>query len=469
MMDSSLIVQASDAVVFLIDEQKIFRHYWTNEEEKSWLSPQGFIGKTIMAVFPDGLGSIDIEKKIERVLATGTPIKFIYQPYNHHRKNSWLRAKIMLTKPHDSTDKRLLLLSLTDCTEEVHSYEQHPHLFQSLVDQNCEAIRYIDLDLTIRYVNEATNRMYGYEEGELIGRKVNQITQDPNINIVEVTEIIQQKGSWTGEVWQVRKDQSKFLSFLSIQLLRDHQGQPMGYASQSKDLSAQKETATQLRTIIAERETLLREIHHRVKNNLQVVTSLLSLQSITLPDEHIREVFRQSQYRINAMATIHETLYRSNNFMGIDYRQYLITLSQYLLLSMKGTKHQVTLDLKVPEITLSLDTAIPLGLLVNEIITNALKYGIIGQEQGRITIRLEQKNKQQYELYIGDNGKGYAETINFNNTTSLGLKLIQNLARQLNGTIERDASQQGTYYRLLFLEILDETPMDKAKAPISKL
>ncbi len=235
----------------------------------------------------------------------------------------------------------------------------------------------------------------------------------------------------------------------------------MGFVSQSKDISEQKETATTLKNIIAERETLLREIHHRVKNNLQVITSLLSLQSSSIDDPRIHAVFQQSQYRINAMATIHETLYRSNNFTGIDYREYLITLFDYLVLSMKGRKHQVQLDLEVPKVTLSLDTAIPLGLLVNEVITNALKYGIVGQNKGTIAIQLVQKGDQAYELTIGDDGAGYSKEISYHNTPSLGLKLIKNLARQLNGKIERLFNKKGTYYRLSFLEIIDETPMNR--------
>lgn len=455
-------VQALDDLVFLIDETLVFRQYWVSKEEKLWMTPAHFLNQSVGVVFPEGQGTVNITKEIQQVFQEKQNSKFLYRYKHEAIDQQWYRVKLHLTDQTDEQGKRLLLMVIGVCEEEAEA-QKNKHLFQSLVDQNWEAIRYIDMDLTIQYVNPATNNLYGYKEGELIGKRVDLLTVDPTIDVLAVTNIIKQEGSWAGEVLQMKKDQTLFEAYLSIQLLKNDQGQPMGYVSHCKDISKRKETATKLKNIIAERETLLREIHHRVKNNLQVITSLLSLQSSTIEEEHIREIFQQSQYRINAMATIHETLYRSNNFVGIDYRDYLITLSEYLLLSMKGKQHQISLDIQVPPVMLTLDTAIPLGLLVNEIITNALKYGIAGK--GTITIQLTPKKEQEYELYIGDDGKGYSKEINFSNTTSLGLKLIQNLARQLNGSIERVPTKKGTYYKLLFMGILYETPMNKEKQP----
>ena len=457
-------VQALDNIVFLIDETLVFRQYWVAKEELLWASPDTFLEKHISVLFSEQQGAPNMTEKIQQAFQEQKQDKFLYSFEKGAVSQQWYCVKLHLTDRWNEQGKRLLLLVMEEWQEKAET-QKNKHLFQSLVNQNQEAIRYIDLDLTICYVNPATRLLYGYEEGELIGKKVDLLTVDPNIDVMAVTSLIQQEGSWAGEVLQMKKDHTLFEAFLSIQLIRDNEGKPMGYVSQSKDISKRKETATKLKNIIAERETLLKEIHHRVKNNLQVITSLLSLQSSTIEEEHISEIFQQSQYRINAMATIHETLYHSNNFVGIDYRDYLITLAEYLLLSMKGKQHQIHLDIQVPPVMLSLDTAIPLGLLVNEILTNALKYGIVGKEKGTITIQLTPQKEQEYELYIGDNGKGYSKEINFTNTTSLGLKLIQNLARQLNGCIERLYTKKGTYYRLLFMGILYETPMDKEKQP----
>ncbi|CAA6822805.1 MAG: Unknown protein [uncultured Aureispira sp.] len=209
-----------------------------------------------------------------------------------------------------------------------------------------------------------------------------------------------------------------------------------------------------------EKDVLLKEIHHRVKNNLQVITSLLSLQSSYLKNEEQKRTFADSQYRINSMAIVHEMLYQSDNLSKLDYRNYLQELSEYLIQSIKGTNNNVELILKVPKINLGIDTAIPLGLLINEILTNSLKYGIKKDDAGIISIairRVETQNKDVLEssfvLEIGDNGAGYSDTINFRNSNSLGLRLINNLTRQLEGVMKKDPSKKGTNYIISFKEV----------------
>lgn len=208
-----------------------------------------------------------------------------------------------------------------------------------------------------------------------------------------------------------------------------------------------------------EKDILLKEIHHRVKNNLQVITSLLSLQSSFFEKEEQRDLFADSQYRINSMAIVHEMLYQSDNLSQLDYRGYLEELSQFLIRSMKGFSNKVQLKMDVPHIILGMDTAVPLGLLINEILTNSLKYGIKGKNEGTISIKITEveKNKAEekvsYVLEIGDDGEGFSESINSKTTNSLGLKLIKNLTRQLEGKIERDYTKKGTNYILWFKEI----------------
>ncbi|NAS11332.1 sensor histidine kinase [Poritiphilus flavus] len=204
---------------------------------------------------------------------------------------------------------------------------------------------------------------------------------------------------------------------------------------------------------IREKETLLREVHHRVKNNLQTVSSLLSLQSRSISDEHVRALLKSSQNRVISMAMVHEMLYMHKDLAKIEYKAYVEELSEFLVKSVKGAENNVKLNIDIPDIKLGIDTAIPLGLLINEAITNALKYGIKDDAEGEISIALKKEEEQGYVLNIGDNGVGFSETVNFKNTKSLGLKLIHNLARQLKGSIVRDRSKKGTNYIVKFREI----------------
>ena len=202
-----------------------------------------------------------------------------------------------------------------------------------------------------------------------------------------------------------------------------------------------------------ERDTLIKEIHHRVKNNLQVVSSLLSLQSSFIKDQHVKMLFRYSQYRINSMGMVHQMLYRSDNLHRIDYAAYIEELVQTLIKSMKGDNSNIKLQIDAQNIYLNIDTSIPLGLLINEITTNSLKYGFSDGEEGLLSIKLTKIGGARYKLFIGDNGSGIPRNINFRNTKSLGLKLIHKLTLQLNGNIERDNSKKGTHYIVTFNEI----------------
>jgi len=204
---------------------------------------------------------------------------------------------------------------------------------------------------------------------------------------------------------------------------------------------------------IHEKETLLKEIHHRVKNNLQTVSSLLSLQSRNIEDKDMKRLIKSSQNRVISMAMVHEMLYMRDDLSKIEYKSYVKELSEYLVRSLKGTENNVKLKLNIEDIKLGIDTAIPLGLLINEAITNALKYGIKDDTQGEINIELRKENYRDFVLNIGDNGVGIPENVTFKNTKSLGLKLINNLTRQLRGTITRDYSKKGTNYVVRFREI----------------
>ncbi|SIQ40243.1 sensor histidine kinase [Maribacter ulvicola] len=206
---------------------------------------------------------------------------------------------------------------------------------------------------------------------------------------------------------------------------------------------------------VYEKENLLKEVHHRVKNNLQTVSSLLSLQSKNIESGPMKGLLKGTQNRVIAMAMVHEMLYMRNDISHIEYESYVQELGDYLIRSIKGNDNKVDLKIDIPDIKLGIDTAIPLGLLINETLTNALKYGIESDNEGEISIKLKKDTEQKhcYILEIGDNGIGFPETVSHKNTKSLGLKLIHNLTRQLRGTIQRDTSKKGTNYIIKFREI----------------
>jgi len=217
---------------------------------------------------------------------------------------------------------------------------------------------------------------------------------------------------------------------------------------------ALKTSKDEIEKRIDEKEMLLREVHHRVKNNLQTVSSLLNLQAKNSSNDAIKNLVSSSQNRVNSMAIIHEMLYVRDNLSQIEFRSYVQELTEYLIKSAEGKSRNVIINIDIPDIRLGIDTAIPLGLLINEAVTNSLKYGFVEKHKGQIDIKLsKQDNGNTYILGISDNGIGFDKELDFRTTKSLGLKLIHNLARQLKGSVKRELSTQGTNYSIAFQDI----------------
>ncbi|TMM53338.1 sensor histidine kinase [Maribacter algarum] len=212
---------------------------------------------------------------------------------------------------------------------------------------------------------------------------------------------------------------------------------------------------TEIEKQIIEKETLLKEIHHRVKNNLQTVSSLLSMQGRNTTNEQIKKIIKSSQNRVISMAIIHEMLYMNDNLSKIAFKPYVEELSAFLIKSVDGSSQSIDLNIDIPDVKLGIDTAIPLGLLINETITNSLKYGFHGRNDGCIGIGLQKQENsdEDYILTISDNGVGFSDETSSNSTRSLGLKLIHNLARQLQGSAIKDESKVGTTYYIKFKDV----------------
>lgn len=219
-----------------------------------------------------------------------------------------------------------------------------------------------------------------------------------------------------------------------------------------RDLTEKKKAEQIILKSIEEKETLLKEIHHRVKNNLQIISSLLNLQANYISDPTVISILYQSKSRVESMCKVHEMLYKSDNLSSINYAEYLNDLLHKLTSNIKGENHHISIRIETNQY-FNVNTSIPLGLLINEIVTNSLKYGFPGNAKGRVYVKIFKKKDGTFCLKIGDNGKGYPETIHFDNTPTLGFQLIVGLTEQLNGCIKRIFKRNGTHYELCFQAI----------------
>ena len=204
-----------------------------------------------------------------------------------------------------------------------------------------------------------------------------------------------------------------------------------------------------------EKETLLMEIHHRVKNNLQIVGSLLTLPKFYVDDKESIRLLQDCRSRVNTMSIIHEKLYQSKDLSSINYEEYLRDLVKQIKTAHSVSNQSINFRLDVAAIHMTMNTAIPLGLLINEIFTNAIKYGLQDQVTNEIYLELKEPKAGFYNLKIGDLGKGYSDDIFNKAENTLGIQLIKDLTHQLNGTIEKITALDnvGTHYQILFEKI----------------
>ena len=222
--------------------------------------------------------------------------------------------------------------------------------------------------------------------------------------------------------------------------------------AQGYDITEQKRAEEQLKASLREKETLLRELHHRVKNNIQLVSSMLHLHAQYIRDPTAFTFYKELQNRISSMALIHATLYQADDLARIDFRTYLRDLTNALIHSYGFTPDNVSVTLNAPEVLLNINTAVPLGLIINELVSNCLKHAFTGDQGGNeIRIELQPEAERGYVLKVGDNGVGFPAELNFRQTKTLGLQLVSTLVEQLKGTIELD-STVGTTFIMHFSE-----------------
>ncbi len=323
---------------------------------------------------------------------------------------------------------------------------------EKLIDSLRDGLSVFNKDGVRIKVNKAFSGMTGYTEDELINGKPPFPFWPPEHmkDIREAFKIMMQGNMRETEMVFMRRNGERFPVLVSASYMRDEHGRITNLINSIKDITERKLAEKQIIASLKEKEVLLREIHHRVKNNMQIVSSLLWLQSEHVRDKKDIEIFKDSQNRIMSMSLVHEKLYRSKDLAGIDTNGYITDLTYNLFQSYGVKAGIIALNISAGNVSLGIDSSIPCGLIINELVTNSLKYAFPDGRKGEISVSFRNLNENMIELAVSDNGVGIPDDVDFRKTGSLGLRLVTILTEnQLHGEITLDRSR-GTEFKIIF-------------------
>ena len=296
--------------------------------------------------------------------------------------------------------------------------------------------------------NTGAQRITGYAEGDILGRHLSLLCTQEDVDAGYIESELERaltKGSIEQARWLVRREGRRFWARWVTHTIRDADGQPRAFAKVLRDETERKRAEERLRASLLDKDVLLQEIHHRVKNNLQVVVSLLSIQASRLRSADVVQILNETQNRVRAIAGIHETLYSSPDLANISFTEYMDQLIRGLFAFYQVSASKIDLQIDTDDIVLDVTQAIPLGLIVNELLTNVLKHAFPDGRTGTVSVSfrylqgasaLERTlDEGSAVLTVEDNGVGLPEGFDIEHQDSMGIYLVRVLTRQLRGSV----------------------------------
>ncbi len=445
-----MVSEVKDYSIIMLDPEGFIVSWNEGAQAINGYCAEEIIGKHFSCLFTNEDIQADKPNKILRIASRQG--RFEEEAWRVRKDGTRFIANFVITVIRDEKGKLIgfskVTRDITDRKKTENMLRESEKRFRYFIEQAPAAIMVHDLEGRILLLNNLTCKHTGYSMEELLTMNVSELDHEvitkghrkrywEKLKMYEYTRF---------EGIHERKDHTTYPAEIHIVKIKFNE-QPMilGFFS---DISERKQIEEQIQKDLKEKEILLREIHHRVKNNLQIIKSLLNLQSYQVKNKTIVKAFNECVSRIQSMAMVHEQLYYSNDFTNIPFKTYIERISKELLNSYR-LDTVISLNIRVKHIFLSIDKAIPLGLILNELLTNALKYAFKGMEKGRITISFQLKEDQLYELIFRDNGVGMSADVDFTKTESLGLYLIKILTEQIDGMIVVKR-QNGTSFKIVF-------------------
>jgi PAS domain S-box-containing protein len=343
-----------------------------------------------------------------------------------------------------------IVLDITEARLAQEKLRQSEAKFSSAFHASLDAVNINRLeDGMYLDVNEGFSRLTGFERDEVIGRTSLELNLwvRPGEREYLVREVRRQGFVTNLEAEFRKKDGSLLTGQMSARLVEVENVACI--VNIVRDITERKRAEERLSASLAEKIVLLKEVHHRVKNNLQIISSLLELQSDYMEDEESLRFVRESQNRINSMALVHEKLYQSQNFTSVNLGDYIESLTRFLCSTFLKDTGLISLALDVGDVTLGIDEAIPCGLIINELVSNSLKHAFPDGGSGEIAVSCHESHDGRIVLTVADSGIGLSPGLDIHSTGTLGLQLVSMLVKQLRGEVEVSGGE-GTIFTITF-------------------
>jgi PAS domain S-box len=461
------IVESSEDAIVTVSLDGIISGWNKGATQIYDYSSEEILGKNVSILTPDNL-KYEIKKLIDRI-KHGIKIKN-YETSRLKKDGTLITVSITLSPVFDIhgklTDISAIYRDITERKRVEEKLRESEEKYRNIVETANELILITDNEAIITYVNKRMLDMLGYTMEESIGRPIwNFISEECEPIVKTNLEKRRQGRSGSYELKLIRKDGSSLWTFLNAKPLFDKDGKYVGAMSMLTDITERKKAEETLNNIETARK---KEIHHRIKNNLQVISSLLDLQAEQfrnreeIRDYEVLEAFRESQDRVISMALIHEELYRGEELDKLNFSPYIEELANTLFQTYKLGNNDIILSIDLEEnFFFDMDIAVPLGMIVNELVSNSLKHAFPDRKKGEIQIKLHKEYSTKFEndyeststsfiLTVSDNGIGIPENLDIKDLDSLGMQLVTSLVDQLDGEFEMKRNN-GTEFTIRFI------------------
>ncbi len=411
-------------------------------------SPEDIIGES-----PFSFMASDSQEQMKERLARLSKGEIIppaqYQARTLNGKIKTVRSHSISVKYRGEDAIQSVLTDITDLKKREKELERSEQKWQHLVEENPQPV-YVTIDGEFVFINEAGAELYGASSPEeLIGRNVFEFSHPDYVEKVEERKYRLENDLPVDNIHEHKilpmDGDTRYVEVNSIPV--KYQGK-QAIQTVLFDITDRKEKEAVIEASLKEKEVLLKEIHHRVKNNMAVISGLLELQAMNASDDELHDLLRESQLRIQSMAMVHEKLYQTESFSNLDFNEYVKQLVEIIERSVDVPTSDITVAFNLKQINLSITKAIPAALIINEVVVNCYKHAFPEDHAGQINIELRQEEENAH-VAISDNGVGLPDDFDLQRQQSLGIKLIQTLSNQLEGTMSLQ-SENGTHFNITF-------------------